>query len=162
MASPVGCELLLLRHGIAEPGSPDALRPLSPAGLQRTSAVVAALVRRQLGCERLFSSPLRRAWQTAELAVAGGLAPATELAEPLAPAGEAWAWLQALAAREQLAGQRLALVGHEPDLSALAARLLDAHPGALQLKKAGVALLQWQPQGGARLLLLATPKLLLQ
>ena len=162
MDAPHGLELLLLRHGIAELGSPDALRPLSPAGRQRTRAVVAALVQRQLRCDRLLSSPLRRAWQTAELAVAGGLAPAIELAEPLAPGGEAWTWLQALVAREELVGQRLALVGHEPDLSTLATRLLGAQPGVLQLKKAGMALLQWQPQGGARLLLLATPKLLLQ
>ena len=162
MDAPYGLELLLLRHGIAELGSPDALRPLSPAGRQRTKAVVAALVQRQLRCDRLLSSPLRRAWQTAELAVAGGLAPAIELAEPLAPGGEALVWLHALAAREELAGQRLALVGHEPDLSTLATRLLGAQPGVLQLKKAGMALLQWQPQGGARLLLLATPKLLLQ
>jgi phosphohistidine phosphatase len=156
-------ELLLLRHGIAEPGTPDALRPLSPAGRQRTSAVVERLVQRQLQCSRLFSSPLRRAWQTAELAVAGGLAPAIECAEALAPQGAALAWLKQLAAGAPLDGQRWLLVGHEPDLSDLVAQVLAAPPACVQLKKAGVAMLQWQPQQTrARLLLLATPKLLLQ
>ena len=164
-----GCRLLLLRHGIAEDPSPeqpveqaDAARPLSAAGRRRTRAVLQRLMQRQLQCDRLFSSPLLRAWQTAELAVATELAPAIELAEPLAPGGEALAWLVRLAALHPLAGQTIALVGHEPDLGALAATLIGAEPGSLQLKKAGVAVLQWWPsQPAARLQLLLTPKLLL-
>ncbi len=42
---------------------------------------------------------------------------------------------------------RLALVGHEPDLSTLAARLVGAPPGSLELRKAGVMLLRLPPQG---------------
>lgn len=158
------CELLLVRHGIAEDGKPDAARPLSPAGRHRTSAVLERLQQLGLGVDQLLSSPLLRARQTAELAVAAGLAPGgLTLAEALAPGGAALAWLQGLAAGQALAGQRLALVGHEPDLSGLAAALIGAPAGSLQLKKAGVALLRWQPGAGpARLLLLATPKLLLQ
>lgn len=159
------CRLLLLRHGIAEEAGadqPDAARALTPAGRRRTRAVLQRLVQRQLGCERLFSSPLVRARQTAELAVAAQLAASLELAEALAPGGDALAWLQGLGAQQQLAGQTLALVGHEPDLSVLAATLIGAQPGSLQLKKAGVAVLQWWPeQARARLLLLMSPKLLL-
>ena len=163
------CRLLLLRHGIAEEPSTDqpaeqadAARPLTAAGRRRTRAVLQRLVQRQLLCDRLFSSPLLRAWQTAELAVATELAPAIELAEPLAPGGDALAWLARLAALHPLAGQTIALVGHEPDLGGLAAALIGARPGSLQLKKAGVAVLQWWPdQPAARLQLLLTPKLLL-
>jgi phosphohistidine phosphatase len=158
-------ELLLLRHGIAEergPGVIDAERTLTAAGRRRTAAVLQRLVQLELGCELLCSSPLQRARQTAELAVAAGLAPAVTLAEALAPGAEALAWLQQLLRPgQELPWRRLALVGHEPDLGDLAARLLGAAPGSLQLKKAGVAVLQWQPQGAARLLLLATPRLLL-
>lgn len=158
------CELLLLRHGIAEDGEPDATRPLSPEGHRRTAAVLERLLQLGLGADQLCSSPLLRARQTAELALAAGLAPGgLALAEALAPGGAALAWLQGLAAGEGLAGQRLALVGHEPDLGDLAAALIGAPAGSLQLKKAGVALLRWQPGAGpGRLLLLATPKLLLQ
>ncbi len=168
-AAESSCELLLLRHGIALEADPqhppqraDSARPLSPAGRRRTTAVLQRLVQRQLSCHRLFSSPLLRAWQTAELAVAEQLAPAIELADPLAPGGQALPWLQELADRGQLAGQRLALVGHEPDLSALASGLIGAPAASLQLKKAGVVLLQWWPaRPVGRLLLLLTPKLLL-
>jgi phosphohistidine phosphatase len=151
-------ELLLLRHGIAEersPELPDAGRALTASGRARTEAVVAQLLRLELGCGALFSSPLRRARQTAELACAAGLAPALRLAEGLAPGGDPWPLLAGLPA-----GQRLALVGHEPDLGLLAAALIGARPGTVALKKAGVALLELEdapgsqrPQGRLRLLI---------
>jgi phosphohistidine phosphatase len=151
-------ELLLLRHGIAEergPDKPDAERALTAAGRLRTEAVLAQLVRLELGCTALVSSPLRRARQTAELACAAGLAPALQLAGGLAPGGDPWPLLAGLAA-----GQRLALVGHEPDLGLLAAALIGAGPGTVALKKAGVALMQLEeapalsrPRGRLRLLM---------
>ncbi|TVS01277.1 MAG: phosphohistidine phosphatase SixA [Cyanobium sp. PLM2.Bin73] len=157
-------ELLLLRHGIAEersPEQPDAERALTAAGRLRTEAVLAQLLRLELGCTALFSSPLRRARQTAELACAAGLAPALRLAEGLAPGGDPWPLLAGLAA-----GQRLALVGHEPDLGLLAAALIGAGPGTVALKKAGVALLQLEeapasPRPRGRLRLLMGPRQLL-
>ena len=159
------CRLLLLRHGIAADPGPDGndvARPLTAAGRRRTRAVLQRLVQRQLVCDRLFSSPLVRARQTAELAVATQLAPAIELAEPLAPGGDAQTWLHELGGQHSLHGQSLVLVGHEPDLSSLAASLIGASASCLQLKKAGVAVLQWWPeQQRARLQLLMTPKLLL-
>lgn len=154
-------ELLLLRHGLAEERSgarSDAERALTPQGVERTGQVVRRLVALELGCERLLSSPLRRARQTAELAVAGGLAPALELAAALAPGGDPLPLL-----RQALGPGRLALVGHEPDLGDLAARLIGAPPGSLVLKKAGVVLLELpdaEPAQG-RLRLLLGPRQLL-
>jgi phosphohistidine phosphatase len=157
-------ELLLLRHGIAEERSPervDAERALTAAGRSRTAAVVAQLKRLELDCAALFSSPLRRARQTADLACAGGLAPAVQLAEGLAPGGDPWPLLSRATGQE-----RLALVGHEPDLGLLAAALIGAAPGAVVLKKAGVALLQLEsspgsPRPRAQLRLLMGPRQLL-
>jgi phosphohistidine phosphatase len=171
-ASPAaGCvELLLLRHAIAEERSaavPDAARALTARGRARCAAVLAALVARDLRAARLLASPLRRARETAELAVRAGLAPALELAEALAPGGDALAalptWLEGL---EALPPQppRLLLVGHEPDLSSLAARLIGAAPGGLELRKAGVALLRLPrtaAPGAAVLRLLLPPRLLI-
>ena len=162
-------QLLLLRHGIAEDGVPDAARPLSPAGIRRTTAVLERLLALDLRCDPLLSSPLLRARQTAELVVAAGLAPALQLAPALAPGGDAYGWLQGVisaisgeASPSSCGDRRLGLVGHEPDLTTLAARLIGAPAGSLQLKKAGVMVLAWQPGSAlAQLQLLASPKLLL-
>ncbi|MEY3963955.1 MAG: hypothetical protein RLZZ106_1210, partial [Cyanobacteriota bacterium] len=118
----------------------DALRPLTPAGRERTTAVLQRLRQLELGGQRLLSSPLLRARQTAELAVAAGLAPALELASALEPEADPWPLLHWPAGV-----QRLVLVGHEPDLGSLAAALIGAAPGAVLLKKAGIALLQIDP-----------------
>ena len=133
-------ELLLLRHGIAaerDPATPDGERALTPAGRRRTQAVVERLVALGLHSDRLVSSPLLRARQTAELAVAAGLAPVLELDPALAPEGDPWPLLQWPAGV-----RRLALVGHEPDLGNLAAALIGAPAGSVVVKKAGVVLLQ--------------------
>ena len=150
-------ELLLLRHGIAEERDgirPDAERALTAAGIQRTQQVVRRLRTFDLAADRLLSSPLRRARQTAEIAVAAGLAPSLALDAALAPGGDPLPLLQG--------GdwQRLLLVGHEPDLGELACRLIGAPAGAITLKKAGLALLDLGGEG-VRLRLLLTPRLIL-
>ena len=133
-------ELLLLRHGIAEerdPSRPDGERALTAAGRRRTQAVLERMAALGLHSERLVSSPLVRARQTAELAVAAGLAPSLELDAALAPEGDPWPLLH-----WPPGVRRLALVGHEPDLGNLAAALIGAPAGSLVLKKAGLLLLQ--------------------
>ena len=167
-------QLLLLRHGIAaeaeagaDPLQADAARPLTALGRRRTAAVLQRLMQLDRPCDRLYSSPLRRAWQTALLAREAGLAPAVVEAAALAPGADAFTWLEELAAGlpapASQAGQRWCLVGHEPDLGDLAARLIGAPSGSLRLKKAGVVLLDWWPaQGQAQLRLLVAPKMVLQ
>jgi len=169
----MAADLLILRHGIAEertPARPDDGRELTEAGRLRTRAVLDHLVGVGLRADRLLASPLARARQTAELAVAAGLAPRLELAEALAPGGDPvpliGTWLAELAATGG-ERRRLALVGHEPDLGLLVARLIGAVPGSIDLRKAGVAVLRLPGpataglEGRARLLLLLAPRLLL-
>ncbi|MBW4531629.1 MAG: histidine phosphatase family protein [Aphanothece saxicola GSE-SYN-MK-01-06B] len=145
MAPPLW-ELLLLRHGIAEERSParvDARRELTAAGRARTRAVLERAVPMGLRADRLFSSPLARAWQTAEIARMVGLASSIELAQALEPGGDPLPLLPAWFHQgEQAPSCRLLLVGHEPDLGLLACRLLGAPPGAIALRKAGLALLR--------------------
>ena len=145
MASPVW-DLLLLRHGIAEERSPardDAGWALTAAGRDRTRAVLERAAHLGLRADRLLSSPLARAWQTAEIARMVGLAPAIELAQALEPGGDPLPLLPAWFAQGgEPTSCRLLLVGHEPDLGLLAARLLGAPPGAIALRKAGLALLR--------------------
>jgi len=160
-------ELLLLRHGIAEERRldlPDGRRALTPEGRQRTEAVVQRLLELGLGCDLLLSSPYMRARQTADLARLAGLAPDLELAAGLEPAGEIGPLMQLwLGESSPRPGwRRLALVGHEPDLGQLAARLIGAPAGAVSLKKAGVALVALPEDGrAARLQLLLSPRSLL-
>ena len=160
-------ELLLLRHGIAEERRvdlPDGSRALTAEGRLRTEAVLQRLLELGLGCDLLLSSPLTRARQTADLARLAGLAPDLELAAALEPAGEIGPLLQLwLGDSSPRPGwRRLALVGHEPDLGQLAARLIGAPAGAVTLKKAGVALVALPEDGrAARLKLLLSPRSLL-
>jgi phosphohistidine phosphatase len=195
--APSGPRLLLLRHGIAEDRSeerPDGLRALTPAGRRRTTAVLERAVALGLAVDRLVSSPLVRARQTAELALGAGLAPSLELATALEPGADPLPLLARWLASTPTAGAppagtdpppaanspgaagarslRLALVGHEPDLGDLAARLLGAPSGSIALRKAGLAVLvlprsaqarlEDQAAAGAwRLHLLLTPRVLL-
>ncbi len=150
-------DLVLIRHGIAAPrfkGLDHPERPLTPRGRQRSHAVMQALVRRGIVLDRLISSPYRRALETAQLAVKVGMAAQLELDDRLRPAGSALELVQRLQGR-------VALVGHEPDLSQLACGLIGLAPGRIRLKKAGLVLLRrsehrWQLQA------LLPPSLLLE
>ncbi|MBN1672733.1 MAG: phosphohistidine phosphatase SixA [Kiritimatiellae bacterium] len=160
-------KLYLLRHGIAvdvgeEGVACDADRMLSAKGRKRTGKVVAGLAR--LGCqpERIVSSPLVRAAQTAQLA-AEHLAPerGVSLCEGLAPGAPLaplLAWL------EKQTENALMLVGHMPDLADLAAVLLVRGAGpAMTFKKAGVCCLSFPDRvraGEGCLEWLIQPKLL--
>ena len=149
-------ELLLFRHGIAEERggpTPEPLRALTPAGIRRTTAVAERLALLGIRADQLISSPLVRARQTAEIAVAAGLAGQLEIDGALAPDGDALALV-----RSSGAG-RLMLVGHEPDLGQLACQVLGAPAGTVTLKKAGLAVIVLQPTPSLRLLL--APKVLL-
>ena len=149
-------ELLLFRHGIAEERggpTPEPLRALTPAGIRRTTAVAERLALLGIRADQLISSPLVRARQTAEIAVAAGLAGQLEIDGALAPDGDA------LALVRSSGSERLMLVGHEPDLGQLACQVLGAPAGAITLKKAGLAVIVLQPTPSLRLLL--APKALL-
>ena len=162
-------ELLLLRHGIAEERCPervDGERALTAVGRSRTRAVAERLVQLGLGCDQLVTSPLVRARQTAEIGLAAGLlvegSPSLRVDAALAPGGDPLPLVAEFqrAAPAQNRLQRLALVGHEPDLGALAAQLIGAPEGAIVLKKAGIALLLLGPGRGQLKLLMAPRQLL--
>ncbi len=149
-------ELLLFRHGIAEERggpTPEPLRALTSAGIRRTTAVAERLALLGIRADQLISSPLVRARQTAEIAVAAGLAGQLEIDGALAPDGDALALVRSSGA------ERLMLVGHEPDLGQLACQVLGAPAGTVTLKKAGLAVIVLQPTPSLRLLL--APKVLL-
>ena len=136
-------DLVLLRHGIAEDrigGRDHPERALTVVGRQRTRAVVETLVARGLQLDRLITSPYRRALETAELALQAGLAPVLDTDDRLCPGGLPAELMVDLKGR-------VGLVGHEPDLSALACDLLGMAHGSLLLRKAGLVQLRRAPSG---------------
>ena len=138
MASPI--ELYLVRHAIAADRGPewpdDTKRPLTERGIARFKETVKGLRRLDVEIDEIFTSPLIRAYQTAEL-LAEGLAgkPVVKVLDALSPGHTSGAVISQLARVAKR--RRVALVGHEPDLGELAAHLIGAGR-ALTFKKGGI------------------------
>jgi phosphohistidine phosphatase len=154
-------KLYLIRHAAAAERSADRsdeARPLTVEGRDRFRRVAKGLARRGVRFDRLLHSPLLRAVETAEL-LSGLLSGETAVLGALAaPPDEGM-----LGELEGGSGARsVALVGHEPHLSALLALLVVGIPeagGGFLMKKGGVALLEGTPRPGAmRLVALLPPR----
>ena len=143
-------DLFLIRHAKAEerrPGLPDAERQLTDAGRREFAQVVRGLAAAGYGFDVVWSSPWRRARETAELLEdlgPGGI----ELRESLADAPD-HELLDELAAER---AERVALVGHEPWMGDLATILIGAGQdgfGCLRVKKGALLHLRGEPAPGA-------------
>ena len=151
-------QLLLIRHAIAEDGSPDYQRALSPRGRRRFEQEVKGLERMGVTLDRGYSSPLVRAAQTAELLapLGGGKVIGTDLlARPPGPRLN-----QLILANE---GERVAAVGHEPWISSWLALLLEPAGGLahqLPFKKGAVAWLAGAVAGQMQLVAFLPPRVL--
>jgi phosphohistidine phosphatase len=161
-------DLLIVRHAIAgdrdawaQSGRPDGERPLTPEGRKRmreNARGIRALVPR---LDLLATSPYARAAQTAELLLEEYGEITTVDLPALAHGGapdEIRAWLA------QRAEERIALVGHEPDLGILIGWFATGAAGApIPLRKGGAALLRFTDTPGpgtGGLRWLAPPKVL--
>jgi phosphohistidine phosphatase len=146
--------LILIRHGIAEPRDserwPDDLaRPLTARGVKRARRAASGVARLEPGIGKVLTSPAARCVETARL-LAGELETtgAVEVLAALAPGSDQRALLRAVAREGKEA--TVALVGHEPDLSELAAALLGMSPQGLGFKKAAACALDWSGPGPGR------------
>jgi phosphohistidine phosphatase len=149
----VSVELILVRHAIAFERNPlrwpdDRLRPLSPAGRQRFRKAAQGLGRWLPEIDRVFTSPLVRARETASLLTEHAGWPAAVECPPLAPKLDPEAVFTFL--RKQR-GQRIALVGHEPDLSTFASVCLPGSGSArgFEIKKGGVVCIAFEGRASA-------------
>jgi phosphohistidine phosphatase len=154
-----GLDLWLVRHAPAEDAADDDVRALSERGRKRFARAALGLDALALEFDQLWTSPLLRARQTAELLSEHARGePRVVDALAAAPDGEL---LDALAS---CPGTCLALVGHEPWLSQLAAWLVfgSREAGAgLAFKKGGLAWLSGTPRpGGMRLRAFLPPRVL--
>ncbi len=157
-------KLLIVRHAIAvprgTPGIPDDERPLTAKGEQRFRRAARGLARIARRPDAILTSPLPRALRTAEIAAKawGRLKPKPEAA---LASGRLEPVLAMLAAHPRDA--MIAVVGHEPHLSALLAHLLGTSESQrLAFRKGGAALVEiaGPPAHGGRLIWYLAPKVL--
>lgn len=159
--------LYLVRHADAVDAEAarggDETRALTARGNAQARLVASSLTLLRARLQRVLTSPKLRAVQTAEALRAHGGPGATaplETLEELAR-GDAMATVRAVAAARGPAETRLALVGHEPHLSALADYLLTGDVGGararVQMRKAAVATLSGTLRAGGMTLLALVP-----
>lgn len=140
-AAPDFC-LYLIRHAHAEDGLDDANRPLSARGRKQIRAMARFLRRTgDFAPAEVWHSPLLRAHDTAALLVGRLKLPVKLRAVPGLTSGDDPA---IIAAKLRTRRPSLALVGHEPHLSALASLLVagSAEPPVLVMRKCAVLALE--------------------
>lgn len=154
--------IFILRHGTAEDrdkGTPDAERRLTKAGKKEVRAVSEQAHAAGVAPGVILTSPLVRAVETAQIAQEVFRTKQVAETKVLLPDGtpqQVWREIRAHAE-----AQDVMLVGHEPQLSRIAAFLLEA-PLAIDLKKGALLRLTVQDQEGPPrgvLKWLLTPKL---
>jgi len=161
-------ELYVMRHGIAvERGSAgysgDSKRPLTPEGKKKMQEITAGLARLGFSPDWIVTSTLVRAAETAQIVAASlGSRVPVDYCDALRPGGSAESLIAFLA--KHLDRKRVLVVGHEPDLAELAARLVGAGRRAnLTLKKGGCCLItfdEFPPKSPGRLIWWLTPRVL--
>jgi phosphohistidine phosphatase len=121
--------IYLLRHAEAADGTPDADRPLTPHGEDQARTAGLALRELEVELDACLTSPKRRAVETARLACERlGIEPILEDALSGGPFDP-----------EEVAlphGDKVLLVGHDPDFSMAVHRLTGAQ---VRMKKGGLA-----------------------
>lgn len=146
------------RHGIAVErgtrGVAEEERALTPEGRRKTARAARGLRRLDLGFDAIYTSPLRRAIQTADLLADALRLGKPEILEALLPEAPGRRLLEQVLGLEE---KSPLLVGHEPQLSATVSTAICGDVKAsIEMKKAGLAVLDLGPSS-AVLRLLLTP-----
>ncbi|HEX2453348.1 MAG TPA: phosphohistidine phosphatase SixA [Vicinamibacterales bacterium] len=159
-------EVYLIRHGLAaergEDYPDDSKRPLTSEGIAKLRKEAQALDELGVSFDLILTSPLVRTRQTADtLAETMKSKPAVTPLDALAPAGTPVAVIQELGkhARNK---RSVALVGHEPDIGELAARLISART-PIPFKKGAICRIDFEvlpPKGSGQLVWFLSPKML--
>jgi phosphohistidine phosphatase len=163
-------ELYLIRHGIAterQPNQDDHQRPLTVEGQEKTAKMAQKLEAIGLKFNLILTSPLVRAQQTAKILKKVGLSEKIVEFDALKPSGALETWLNWWSKSEYNNKEdRLALVGHQPDLGDWAEILVwGSSQEKLIVKKAGVIGVRLPETtkaiGNSELFLLTSPKWLI-
>ena len=164
-APPTKIDLFILRH--EEAGNrmtvveKDSERPITPEGRAEMQKIAKSLKTLGLQANRVITSPLRRARETAEITAKILKIPILEEWDELKPDGSKTALYRKLAKVEQDSG--LILVGHEPYLSSMIGEIIGSKGARIDLKKGGlgkVRITSFTPQVSGELRWLLTPKII--
>jgi phosphohistidine phosphatase len=159
-------ELYLIRHGVAaergENYPDDTARPLTSRGIQKVKREGKALVALDVAFDVILTSPLVRTRQTAEAVASAYREPPPIVNAPsLAPGGTHNAIVDELA-KQSHRRKKIALVGHEPGIGELAARLLGLRK-PIEFKKGAICRIDVSalpPTGNGQLKWFLTPRIL--
>jgi phosphohistidine phosphatase len=158
-------ELYLIRHGLAaERGDEypdDSKRPLTSEGIASLRKEAKALDELGIGFDHIITSPLARARQTADVfAEHLKTKPTISNSDALTPAGSAASVIQDVGKHARKG--RIALVGHEPNMGELAARLTGSR-APIAFKKGAICRIDFEtlpPKGVGQLRWFVPPKML--
>ena len=162
--APTIIDIFVLRHG--EAGNrmtvveKDSKRPLTPGGRIEMQKIAKSLKTVGLQTDRIYTSPLRRARETAEITARILKIPILEEWDELKPDGSKQALYRKLARLEQ--DSRPILVGHEPHLSSMIGEIIGTPDARIVLKKGGLArvrITSFTPRISGELRWLLTPKI---
>ncbi|MEJ7758576.1 MAG: phosphohistidine phosphatase SixA [Gemmatimonadaceae bacterium] len=159
-------KLLVIRHAIAkdrekfaESGESDDLRPITTTGEKKMRRIAKALVDEIGDVDRLATSPLTRAMETARIVADAYGIDDPEVTDSLVPEARPEQFEEWCGASTETSV--LGIVGHEPHLGALVTWLLTAsQESRILLKKGGACLLEFELQprrDSGTLLWLLTP-----
>ena len=159
-------EVYLIRHGLAAERSDDypddSKRPLTSQGITKLRQEAQALDDLGVSFDLILTSPLVRTRQTADtFAETMKSKPTVTPIDALAPAGTPAAVIQELG-KHARSKRSVALVGHEPDIGELAARLIAAR-NPLPFKKGAICRIDFEvlpPKGSGHLIWFLPPKVL--
>lgn len=141
-------DIYLLRHGIAEEGSAypeDSERPLTEEGRKKVRKAAVALRRSDLTFDAVYSSPYRRAVETAEIVCETmSFKGKTVISDALVPSADHRHFTKLL--KDQDPNAACLFVGHMPNLSRVLSGLLRAD-FETDLRKGGMAYLHVDTDG---------------
>ena len=148
--------VIFIRHGSTEPGrngKSDAARELTEAGKEEIRTTAKALRKIGVSLERVFTSPLVRAIQTARILAKVHRSAEPEKAGFLAPPGHVAELRTTLRNCLEKGVSTVGLVGHAPSLNELLSETVVGRPDiGVSLSKAGAACVELSPdENGGRL-----------
>ena len=166
-ATSTKIDIFILRHG--EAGNrmtvveKDSERPLTPEGRTEIQEIAKSLKTVGLQTDRIYTSPLRRARETAEIAAKALNIRTLEEWDELKPDGSKAELYRKLARLEQ--NSRPILVGHEPYLTSMIGEIIGTTGAKIVLKKGGIGkvrITSFTPRISGELRWLLTPKIITQ
>lgn len=153
--------LVLFRHGIAQDRAdpdcpPDPLRELTKEGVDKTAAAVAGLAAMGVAPGAIWTSPYKRAVQTADLAALALRADVTRTTDALLPEADPRALVDELRSSSV---DEVLCAGHAPHVDRFTAYVVGSNVDVVSLKKAGAVGIDLDGREGV-IRWVATPKML--